>query len=82
MDHVLGRIYLFLTCQGTQVEVFVPKYQLRGRVHMVDRRGLVIPPLLEGQQSAGTEQPESGGLSDAFADAERRELRCRQLQFI
>ena len=36
--------------QGNALEVFLPKYQIKGRVLMVDGRGLVRPPLSGGEQ--------------------------------
>ena len=36
--------------QGNAMEVFLPKYQIKGRVLLVDGRGLVRLPLSGGEQ--------------------------------
>ena len=51
------------------VAVFVPKYHIKAVVHLVDRAGLVLPPLLD-------EQDEGQKLDDPFVVAARQRLRC------
>ena len=50
--------------------VFVPRYHLRGSIHLADRAGLVRPPLI-GADVGGPAAEER----DAFAIAGRRDLK-------
>ena len=40
---------LVVSIDGPNIEVFISKYQLKGRVRLTDRRGLVRPPLRDGE---------------------------------
>ncbi|GAX81333.1 hypothetical protein CEUSTIGMA_g8764.t1 [Chlamydomonas eustigma] len=57
---------LVIGVKGTYVEVFIPKYQLTGKIKLLDTKGLVKLPLISEEDVVDS--------SDAFADAARRRL--------